>query len=85
MTTLFIILMVIILGMAIAAMVFVAMNDRDHDASGTQDYDPDAEYYDEDGDHVYYDRSRIEKKQFKKAHPEVKDVRTFRRLFRWPK
>ena len=79
MTTLFIILMVIILGMAIAAMVFVAMNDRDHDASDTEHYDPDAEYY------VYYDRSRIEKKQFKKAHPEVKDVRTFRRLFRWPK
>ena len=44
--------------------------------------DLDSQYFDENGDHVYYDRSAIEKREFAKHHPDVKDVRTFRRLFR---
>lgn len=44
--------------------------------------DIDKQYINEDGDHVYYDKGLIEKKQFAKMHPEVKDVRSFRRLFK---
>lgn len=42
----------------------------------------DSQYYNEDGDHIYYDRSRIEKKRFREKNPDVRDVRSFRRLFR---
>lgn len=38
--------------------------------------------YNEDGDHLYYDSSLIEKKDFAKRHPSIKDVRSFRRLFK---
>lgn len=40
------------------------------------------ELYNEDGDHLYYDRSIIEKKEFRKEHPEVKNVRSLRRLIK---
>ena len=41
----------------------------------------DRDYRDQDGNHVYYDKSIIEKKRFSRLHP--KDAaRTFRRLFR---
>ncbi len=41
----------------------------------------DNSYLDENGDHVYYERSIIEKKRYFKAHPDQKDVvRTFRSL-----
>lgn len=42
----------------------------------------DKQYINEDGDHTYYDRSLIEKKEFAAQHPEVKDVRSLRRLFK---
>lgn len=43
----------------------------------------DSQYYDEDGDHVYYDRSIKEKKEYARRHPsEVGRLRTFRNLFK---
>lgn len=42
----------------------------------------DRQYINEDGDHLYYDKGLIEKKKFAEHHPEVKDVRSLRRLFR---
>jgi hypothetical protein len=42
----------------------------------------DSQYLDEEGDHMYYDRSRIEKREFARNNPGVKDVRSFRRLFK---
>lgn len=41
----------------------------------------DRKYRDEDGDHLYYDESIIEKKEFKRRFPDVKGLRTFSRLF----
>lgn len=38
-------------------------------------------FLNEEGDHLYYDRSIIEKKEFAKKHPDVKNVRSFSRLF----
>ncbi|MDE6649603.1 MAG: hypothetical protein K2K45_06715 [Muribaculaceae bacterium] len=43
--------------------------------------DEDRGYRDQDGDHVYYDQSIIEKKEFSKVHPK-EGARTFRRLFK---
>lgn len=42
----------------------------------------DTQYMNEDGDHIYYDRASIEKKEFVRRHPDVKGVRTLGRLFR---
>lgn len=43
----------------------------------------DSQYYDEDGDHIYYDRSIKEKKEYARRHPsEVSRLRTFRNLFK---
>lgn len=43
----------------------------------------DSQYYDEDGDHVYYDRSIKEKKEYARRHQsEVGRLRTFRNLFK---
>ncbi len=39
-------------------------------------------FLDEEGDHSYYDRHLIEKKEFKRRNPDVKDVRSLKRLFR---
>lgn len=43
--------------------------------------DLDSQYIDENGDHVYYDRSLIKKKHFLRLHPGDKGLRTLRRLF----
>ena len=43
--------------------------------------DIDRQYLDEDNDHIYYDRSIIEKKQFRKNNPNSGEPRTFSRLF----
>lgn len=46
-----------------------------------QDFD--AKYYDEEGDHVYYDRSLKEKKWYMRLNPrDARKLRTFRQLFR---
>ncbi len=37
-------------------------------------------YRDQDGDHLYYDKSIIEKKNFRRLHPK-EAARTFARLF----
>ena len=44
--------------------------------------DRDEGFRDEDGDHSYYDRHLIEKKEFRRRNPDVKDVRSLKRLFR---
>lgn len=41
----------------------------------------DTSYLNENGDHIYYERSIIEKKEFLKTHPNAKDVRTLRAIF----
>ncbi len=43
--------------------------------------DPDRTYRDQNGDHVYYDQSIIEKKVFHRLHPK-EAARTFSRLFK---
>lgn len=45
------------------------------------DSERDSSYLDENGDHIYYERSIIEKKKFFKTHPNAKDVRTLRAIF----
>lgn len=75
MTTIFIIFMLVILVIALSLSLIIAIHGR----GGKVD---DSQYLDSDGDHLYYDRSTIEKKKFKEHHPEVRDVRTLHRLFR---
>ena len=43
--------------------------------------DADRDYLNQDGDHVYYDKSLIEKKTFHRLHPK-EAARSFSRLFR---
>lgn len=73
MTGIFIIFMTVIL----AILLMIAVCGRNGDGERNN-----APFINGDGDHEYYDRGLIEKKEFKKRHPEVKDLRTFRRLFR---
>ena len=40
----------------------------------------DKHFINDEGDHIYYDESMIEKKIFMKQNPEVKDIRTIKRL-----
>ncbi|MDE6022149.1 MAG: hypothetical protein K2G13_01475 [Muribaculaceae bacterium] len=45
--------------------------------------DFDSQYIDENGDHIYYERSLIEKKDFLSRYPHRKNnIRKFSRLFR---
>lgn len=46
-----------------------------------EEVDIDSQYLDEDGDHVYYERSLIEKKEFRRKHPDINNLRTIRSLF----
>lgn len=70
--TIFILIIVIIA----LVMVGTAMTHR----SGR---DIDRQYIDEDGDHIYYDRSLIRKKDYARRHPdEAGALRTLRNLFR---
>ena len=50
---------------------------------GSREVDDDRDYRDQDGNHVYYDESIIEKKRFSRLHPK-EAARTFRRLFHKP-
>lgn len=74
MTGIFIIFMVIILILAI----LLVYSTGKHKWDGERNNEP---FINEDGDHEYYDHGLIEKKEFRKRHPEVNDLRTFRRLF----
>lgn len=44
-------------------------------------WDVDKMYYDEDGNHRYYERSLIEKLYYKRKHPDYGPIRSFRKLF----
>ncbi len=46
--------------------------------------DIDSQYFDADGDHIYYERSLIEKKHFRQRNPN-KSIRKFSSLFSWRK
>lgn len=75
MTEIFIIFMLAIIILAIIITVAAGVSHRKKKVS-------DEQYIDSNGDHMYYDRSSIEKCQFAENNPDVKDVRTFRRLFK---
>lgn len=86
MVQIFIIFLIIIL--VLAAIVGAAVAFRGHGESGPftpidNSRDPDnidRQYYDESGNHIYYDRSSIEKAEFIRHHPDEKP-RSLRRLF----
>lgn len=73
MITLIIILVMLAVVLAIALAVSVK--------EGSACDDNDRTYRDNNGDHVYYDESIIEKKRFSRLHPK-ETPRTFKRLFR---
>lgn len=70
---LIIFIVIIILLAALMAAVVMLTHRRGGDSGG--------EFLDGEQRHVYYDRSLIEKEEFRRKHPGVKGVRTFRRLF----
>ena len=77
MVKIFIVFLVVIFAIGILVTAAISIRNR-----GRID-DIDRHYYDEDGNHMYYDRSIIEKKEFNRQNPsESKHVRTFSRLFR---
>ncbi len=77
MVQIFIIFLIIIL--VLAAIVGAAVAFRGNRESGFPE-DFDEQYYNDEGDHVYYDRSRIEKEEFLRRHPGEKP-RSLSRLF----
>lgn len=71
-----IIIMVVALFVLMAVFVGLGLYFHRHPDDGD-------EYLDSDGDHEYYDRSLIEKKEYMRRHPETRGkLRTFSRLFR---
>lgn len=79
MITLIIILVMLAIVLAIALAVAIC-----NSGSHSQDDTTDKEYLNEEGDHTYYERSLIEKKEYARRHPNIKDIRrfTFTKLFR---
>jgi len=75
MTKIFIIFMLVLIVLAVILLAALGMAHGSGKVS-------DRQYLDDDGDHIYYDRASIEKKTFARNNPGVRDVRTFRRLFR---
>ena len=69
-------LIIILTMLAVVLAIALAVSLRDGTA-----YDDDRGYRDQNGDHVYYDKSIIEKKRFSRLHPK-EAARTFARLFR---
>ena len=74
MVKIFIIFLIIILVLAGAIGIAVMLRGK----RNFQDIDKD--YYDENGNHVYYDRSRIAKDEFMQNNPDAKP-RSLKRLF----
>lgn len=74
MIALIIILVMLVVVLLIALAVSLRSNSN---GSGSDDIS----YMDQNGDHVYYDESIIEKKRFSHLHPK-EAARTFNRLFR---
>lgn len=64
--------------LAIVLSIALAVSLRD---SSGEKGEEDHSFRDQNGDHVYYDESIIEKKQFHRLHPK-EAARTFARLFR---
>lgn len=77
MITLIIIFVMLAIVLAIALAVSICKSD-----SRIQGDTTDKEYINEEGDHTYYERSLIEKKEYARRHPNVKDIRRFSKLFR---
>lgn len=75
MVQIFIIFLIIILLLAAVIGIAVALRSR------RENGDFDSQYLDEDGNHVYYDRSLREKQEFARQHPGEEAPRTLRRLF----
>lgn len=67
-------LIIIIISVLILALILLFIS------KGTNSHDGD--FINEEGDHSYYDRHLIEKKEFNRRNPEIKDIRTFKRLFK---
>ena len=44
--------------------------------------DIDSQYVNKDGDHIYYERSLIEKKLLRQKFPHITNLRTLKSLFR---
>ncbi len=86
---------IIILGMLVGVAVAIQGKDRlknpykgldnshGEDAdSGSSEEDLEADFYDDKGNHIYYERSLIKKRKYAREHPdEASGLRTFRRLF----
>lgn len=70
-----IVFMIVIFVLAALVSARVMMSDK------SRDEETDRQYFDEEGNHTYYDRSLIEKREFHLLHPLERGVRTFRRLF----
>lgn len=68
-------MLAIILAIALAVSLRPTRDDDRRDTS-------DNEYRNEEGDHLYYDESIIEKKRFHRRFPNVPGIRTFSRLFK---
>ncbi len=70
-----ILLIIILIMLAVILAIALAVSLKSH---GDVD-DSDSTYRDQNGDHVYYDKSIIEKKNFYRLHPK-EAARTFSRL-----
>ncbi len=71
-----ILLIIILIMLAVVLAIALAVSLKTH---GDTD-DSDRSFRDQNGDHVYYDQSIIEKKVFHRLHPK-EAARTFSRLF----
>ncbi len=69
------IIILVMLGVVLAIALGMSLKD------GTAYDDDDRRYRDKDGDHLYYDKSIIEKKRFSRLHPK-EAARSFARLFK---
>ncbi len=72
-----ILLIIILIMLAVVLAIALAVSLKTHSEAD----DSDRTYRDQNGDHVYYDKSIIEKKTFHRLHPK-EAARTFSRLFR---
>ena len=75
MVQIFIVFLVIILLLAAVIGIAVSLRSR----KGIEDFDK--QYLDEEGNHIYYDRSLREKQAFARRHPGEGSLRTLKRLF----
>lgn len=77
MITLIIILVMLAIVLGIGIAVFQNKS-NDNEESDILD----KEYKNEEGDHVYYDRSLIEKKEYKRQNPNAEQPRNLANFFR---